>query len=90
MKSFFSILIATFTITGLKALFASTSWKGLYKIPDLREMILQFKSDTLLLADPQNHVPSSMMSVLIVPLPLLMNRLKKWKIQSVINNSLFF
>jgi hypothetical protein len=57
MKSFISILIATFAIITLKAQFANTSWKGLYKVPDPTEMILQFKTDTLLLIDPMNNQP---------------------------------
>ena len=62
MKSVFSILIATFAITSLKAQYANTSWKGLYKIPDPQEMILLFKNDTLLLVDPQNHEPIETMN----------------------------
>jgi hypothetical protein len=42
----FLVLIST---GNAKAQYQNTSWKGIYKIPDPTEMILQFKQDTLLL-----------------------------------------
>jgi hypothetical protein len=56
MKKCLFLLIAVIIIGigSTKAQLANTSWKGTYKIPDPTELILQFKTDTLLLNDPVN------------------------------------
>ena len=55
MKKILFLLIALIGFKFTNAQFANTSWKGLYKVPDPTEMILQFKTDTLLLNDPENE-----------------------------------
>jgi len=54
-KSLFLLLaLMIISSAGTKAQFANTSWKGMYKVTDPTEMILQFKNDTLYLNDPAN------------------------------------
>jgi hypothetical protein len=52
MKKFLCLFISIATVSLVKAQFANTSWKGSFNIPDPTEMVLQFKSDSLLLNYP--------------------------------------
>lgn len=55
-----------FSITALifaqiaSAQIANTAWSGNFNIPDPTQMVLQFKSDTLVLSFPNNTVLESM------------------------------
>jgi hypothetical protein len=62
-KSLFLLVAITVVAIGsAKAQFANTSWKGMYKVPDPTEMILQFKIDTLYFNDPANGNVVEMMN----------------------------
>lgn len=61
-KNLFLLFALTTLGIGTKAQFSNTSWKGMYKVPDPTEMILQFKNDTLYLNDPVNGSVVEMMN----------------------------
>lgn len=52
MKKILCIIISIAFLNSAKAQFANTSWKGDFYIPDPTEMVLQFRSDSLLLSYP--------------------------------------
>lgn len=49
MKRIFFLFLVVLLTASANAQYQNTSWKGIYKIPDPTEMVLQFKQDTLLL-----------------------------------------
>lgn len=60
MKRIICLIIAIASVSLVKAQFANTSWKGSFDIPDLTEMVLQFKSDSLLLNYPDGSTFETM------------------------------
>jgi hypothetical protein len=60
MKKNFILIIAIASSAMVNAQLANTSWKGKFYIPDANEMVLQFKTDTLLLKYPDGSMLESM------------------------------
>lgn len=58
-KTIFSLVSLIFAQIA-SAQIANTSWSGTFNIPDPAQMVLQFKSDTLLLSFSNNNVLESM------------------------------
>lgn len=51
MKTCLLLIIGSLLITNAKSQIKNTSWRGIYNVPEPTPMILQFKTDTLLLID---------------------------------------
>jgi len=60
IKKIVSILILIASVSIAKAQFANTSWKGNFNLPDSTQMILQFKTDSLLLNYPDGSAFETM------------------------------
>ena len=52
MKKILILIIVIALSASVKAQLANTSWKGNFSVPDPAEMVLQFKTDTVLLNYP--------------------------------------
>jgi hypothetical protein len=60
MRKIIFVAIITFLSNHMFAQIVNTSWKGFFQVPDSMELVLQFKTDTLMVNTPDSETVEMM------------------------------